>query len=121
MDEGPHNWVITVTTICGLNEDDWAMYMAYFLKNNVLPPEPFCTNIYEDKDLFMTDNDKYLLHKINDNISSYVLYAFRADFIEQMHSEYSHLRYPELLEVINGHDWWHTLKKNLKSYVKVCL
>ena len=58
------------------------MHIIYFLKNNVLSSEPFHTDIYEDKDLFITDNNRYLLHKIDDSISSYVLYAFRADFIE---------------------------------------
>ena len=78
--------------------------MIYFLKNNISSSEPFHTNIYKDKNLFITDNDEYLLHKINDDVSPYVFYAFRVDFIEQMHSEYSHLEYPELLEVINNHD-----------------
>ena len=93
--------------------------MAYFLKNNVSPSESFHTNIYEDKNLFMTDNNKYLLHKINDSISSYVFYTFRADFIKQMYSEYNHLKYSELLEVINNHNWWYILKKNLRNYVKM--
>ena len=80
------------------------MHMIYFLKDNVLPSELFYTDIYEDKNLFMTDNDEYLLHKIDDSISSYVLYAFRADFIEQMHLEYDHLKYSGLLKVINDYD-----------------
>ena len=53
--------------------------MIYFLKNNVLSSEPFHINIYENKDLFIINNNEYLLHKINDDISSYVSYAFRAD------------------------------------------
>ena len=79
------------------------MHIIYFLKNNVLPSESFHINIYKDKNLFITDNNEYLLYKINDNISSYVLYTFRADFIEQIHSEYSHLEYSELLKVINDY------------------
>ena len=56
--------------------------MIYFLKNNVLPPELFHTDIYKNKDLFIIDDNEYLLYKINDGISSYVSYAFRADFIK---------------------------------------
>ena len=107
--------------IYDLNEDDWIIYMIYFLKNNVLPSEPFYTDIYKDKDLFITDNDEYLLYKIDDGVSSYVFYAFRADFIEQMYSEYSHFEYSELLEVINDYNWWYILKKDLRSYVKIYL
>ena len=78
--------------------------MIYFLKNNVLPSEPFYTDIYKNKDLFIINNNRYLLYKINDGISSYVSYAFRADFIKQMHSKYSYLEYSELLKVINSHN-----------------
>ena len=78
--------------------------MIYFLKNNVLSSESFYTDIYKDKDLFITDNNEYLLHKINNSVSPYVLYTFRVDFIEQIYSEYSHLKYSELLEVINDHN-----------------
>ena len=56
--------------------------MIYFLKDNVSPSELFYINIYKDKNLFMTDNNRYLLHKIDDNVSPYVLYTFRADFIK---------------------------------------
>ena len=79
-------------------------YMIYFLKNNVLSSKLFHINIYKNKDLFIIDDNKYLLCKINDSVSSYVPYAFRADFIEQIHSEYNHLEYSELLEVVNSHD-----------------
>ena len=52
----------------------------------------------------MINNNKYLLHKINDSIFSYILYAFRADFIKQIYLEYSHLKYSELLKVINDYN-----------------
>ena len=107
--------------IYGLDENDWATYMIYFLKNNVLSSELFCTNIYENKNLFIINDNEYLLYKINDNISPYVSYAFRADFIEQMHSEYSHLKYSELLKVVNSYNWWYILKKNLRDYIKMYL
>ena len=68
--------------IYDLDEDDWTMHIIYFLKNNVLSSELFHINIYKNKNLFIIDDNEYLLHKINDSISSYVFYAFRADFIE---------------------------------------
>ena len=82
MNKDLHNWAVTVAMIHNLDKDDWIMYIAYFLKDNILLSEPFHTDIYEDKNLFITDNDEYLLYKIDDNVSSYVLYTFRADFIE---------------------------------------
>ena len=49
----------------------------------------------------MVDNNRYLLYKIKDGLSLYVLYAFRADFIKRMHFKYGHLRHLGLLGVIN--------------------
>ena len=91
--------------IYDLDKDNWVIYIIYFLKDNVLSSEFFYTDIYKDKDLIIIDDNKYLLCKINDDISSYVFYVFRVNFIEQMHSEYNHFKYSELLEVINDYDW----------------
>ena len=68
--------------IYDLDENDWIIYIVYFLKNNVLSSEFFYTDIYKNKDLFIINDNKYLLYKINDGIFPYIPYAFRADFIE---------------------------------------
>ena len=82
MYKDSQNQVVTVVIIYDLDENDWIIYMIYFLKNNVLPSKPFYTDIYKNKDLFTINNNEYLLYKINDGVSPYISYAFRVNFIK---------------------------------------
>ena len=101
MNEESRNCVILIVTICGLNENDWTIHIIYFLKDNTESPELFRTDIYEERDQFTIDDDEYLLRKLTNNLSFYVSYVFRIDFIERMYSKYGHLGHLGLLEVVN--------------------
>ena len=77
------------------------MYMIYFFKNNTKSPKLFRIDIYKERDQFVIDDDKYLLRKLTNDLSFYISYVFRIDFIERIYSEYEHLDYSELLRVVN--------------------
>jgi hypothetical protein len=47
MREGPRNRAALVATVHSLNEDDWVTHIVYLIKDNILPPEPFTTDIYK--------------------------------------------------------------------------
>ena len=78
------------------------MYMTYFLKNNTKPSKFFRTNIYKERDQFTIDDDEYLLRKLTNDLSFYISYVFRIDFIERMYSKYEHLSHLELLRIVNN-------------------
>ena len=37
-----------------------------------------------------------------------------------MHTEYDHLEYSDLLEVIQSWEWWHSMNQDLQMWLKFC-
>lgn len=50
----------------------------------------------------------------------YLEVPFCAEFVQQMHEEFSHLRYPGLLGLIHPRAWWPTVSTDIKYQAHHC-
>jgi hypothetical protein len=94
--------------------------MRKFLRDGTIPPIHLQKDIYESQQLFTTDDEFLFRIEGDDCKSPYVPVTLRADFLDQMHSEYGHLGYPGIQGILRGRGWWHTLIADVKNFVSFC-
>ena len=73
-----------------------------------------------ESDRFIMEDD--VLHrKVKDGISApYVEFVFRGDLMEKIHSQYGHLSFASLKNVIESRAWWPSMDHDLRTFVAAC-
>ena len=79
--------------------------MIVFINESKKSSEKLQKHVVDVWDQFETHkghlSDSLLYHKVSEDvITPFLKLQFRADFIEKIHTEYNHLEYSDLLEVI---------------------
>jgi transposase InsO family protein len=112
-------------TQSNVSDDKFQNAMIALLEKGTEPEDPtFREVILSQKDKFAieTSNSSGKLVRILDNgqYAPYIEPLYRADLIERMHNEYGHLGNPGLLGVLEQRGWWHTIQKDVQTYVRFC-
>jgi hypothetical protein len=99
LEVGPRNRVY-IAMIKSVNEKEWIKAMTAYLKNGSQSPESIRNDIFENVIHFELGKDNELLRFLEDGKVPYVLQIFRANFLDRMHTKYSHLKHPSLLGIV---------------------
>lgn len=123
MGEGPRDIAAdkpeTVMLISPFTEDDWAEHLVALIETGIEPPKELREELYNRKEDFLVKDGT--LHHVKGSIASpYIGTAFRADFLDRLHSDYGHLGFPGILGIVTGRGWWQSLEKDAKKFISYC-
>ena len=108
MSKTPVNWAEKMWSVSlwHLDQDSlWLKFMIAFINEGKKSLKKLQKHVVDVQDQFETHkghlSDSLLYHKVSEGaVTPFLKLQFRADFIKKMHTEYNHLKYSDLLKVI---------------------
>ncbi|KAH9247295.1 hypothetical protein BASA81_015095 [Batrachochytrium salamandrivorans] len=106
-------------------ESDWPLIIADFLagEDNVwmddIPDDVMDRCKKELKNFRFRDNSFLRILEDGKSTAAYVSTDKRVDIMRHYHTSLAHLKYGSIIDLLNRRFWWPTMKKDLKTTLRV--